>query len=173
MSGEYLTLKDMIEGSGCTPRTVRYYERQGLLTAERSAGGHRLFDPGQLDRLEFIISLREAGWSLEEITTFLSVRENGTASRESATRLTSLISDQIKRLERKLEVLARLREDLVATRDLLPTCVACTEIEGPVSCGDCSRLPASGELPRAFRLTWRGGEPAFDERLAGEGPDDA
>ena len=40
--GGLLTLKDMTAGSGCTPRTVRYYEREGLLQAARSSGDYTL-----------------------------------------------------------------------------------------------------------------------------------
>ena len=70
--GGLLTLKDMTAGSGCTPRTVRYYEREGLLQAARSSGGHRLFPPGELDRLNFILALREAGVSDQEVIEALA-----------------------------------------------------------------------------------------------------
>ncbi len=159
----YLTLKDMIDGSGCTPRTIRYYERQGLLQAERSRGGHRLFEPSQLMRLAFVLCLREAGWSLDEITTFLSIRDGDGVDRDKAGRLSALVNQQIGRLERKLELLGNLRDDLHAMRELLPVCQVCAEARRQVSCEACQRLPSPGRLPRSFRLSWLSGDLVDDD----------
>jgi DNA-binding transcriptional MerR regulator len=166
-AGNFLTLKDMIQGSGCTPRTVRYYEREGLLNATRSSGGHRLFDPSELERLNFIISLREAGWSLEEITSLLSIRARADGGREACRELTAEIDSHIDRLQQKIEVLRRLHGDLQETRRLLAICGDCTVDGQPLECAGCERLPV--EQPAGFRLTWlaegRRGR-AFDEPSA-------
>lgn len=157
--GRYLTLKDMTGGSGCTPRTVRYYERQGLLQAARTGGGHRLFAPGELDRLNFILALREAGWSLEEITALLGTRAGAASDRDACAALDRTIGTQIEQLEQKIGLLTRLRADLEETRKTLTVCGGCTEATGKSpACGECPRLPRLAELPHGFRLTWRGDE---------------
>lgn len=166
MSDRYLTLKDMTRGGGCTPRTVRYYERQGLLRASRSAGGHRLFAAAELERLNFVIALREAGWALEEIIEVLGARDAAPSDRAAAARLDTLLQAHIERLEQKLEVLGRLRADLRGTLQSLQVCQECTVEHDSVSCEGCDRLPELSGLPRGFRLTWRGRELAaapFDE----------
>jgi len=170
-----LTLKDMTDGSGCTPRTVRYYERQGLLHAARSAGGHRLFAPAQLDRLCFIVSLREAGWSLEEVEALLTVRDAAPTDREACTRLDAMLADHVARLERKIAVLQELRDELTGTQHALAVCGECTGrlTAVAIDCDACERLPPLRDLPRGFRLAWRrDGGPPFDE-LAADGSDDA
>lgn len=155
----HLTLKDMTDGSGCTPRTVRYYERAGLLQAARSSGGHRLFPPGELGRLNFIIALREAGWPLEEITALLAVRDQQKPDHDACRQLEAMVSGHIAELEQKIALLSRLRDDLQATRKLLAVCEECTEPAGkPVTCESCTRLPELGELPQGFRMSWRGDE---------------
>jgi len=165
-----LTLKDMIDGSGCTARTVRYYEREGLLRAARTSGGHRLFTAGELERLRFIICLREAGWTLEEVTEFLGVREEARADAQACAKLEVLLGEHIARLDRKIAVLLRLREDLGQTQQLLPVCQECTVAQPTVECDACGRVPELSQLPRAFRLTWRAREiddaPRFDEPAA-------
>jgi len=167
-AGNFLTLKDMIQGSGCTPRTVRYYEREGLLDATRSSGGHRLFRPSELSRLNFIISLREAGWSLDEITSLLSIRTRVSGGRDACRELSKEITSQIDRLQQKIEVLNKLHGDLDETRKLLAICSECTDMDNELSCSGCERLPA--EPPTGFRLTWlaegRRAEAAFDESAA-------
>jgi DNA-binding transcriptional MerR regulator len=174
VSERYLTLKDMTRGGGCTPRTVRYYEREGLLRAARSAGGHRLFAAVELERLNFVVALREAGWALEEIVEILGARDAAPSDRAAAEQLGSLLEGHIDRLEKKLAVLGRLREDLRDTHQALRVCNDCTKVHDEVSCDSCDRLPGLGLLPRGFRLTWRArelGGPPFDEGEA-DGLDD-
>lgn len=48
--------------TGLTRRQIRYYEEQGLLAPNRSEGGHRLYAPGDVDRLLLIKSLMEKGF---------------------------------------------------------------------------------------------------------------
>lgn len=166
MTDRYLTLKDMTSGGRCTPRTVRYYERQGLLRATRSAGGHRLFAAIELERLNFVIALREAGWALEEIVEVLGARDTAPTDLAAAKRLDGLLATHLEQLDRKLEILTRLREELRGTQQALRVCLDCTVEHDQVDCESCNRLPELVQLPRGFRLTWRGrgdGDPPFDE----------
>lgn len=152
-----LSLKDMLAGSGCTPRTVRFYEREGLLRATRTRGGHRAFSPTELDRLNFIVALREAGWSLEEIAELLAVRGAAASDRDACLQLERTLGARLGELERKLDVLTRLRSDLEGTRQALAVCRDCTQVAPDRACClGCTRLPEPTELPRGFRLTWRG-----------------
>lgn len=158
VSDRALSLKDMTRGSGCTPRTVRYYERQGLLRAVRTAVGHRLFAPSELERLHFIIDLREAGWSLEEVTTLLSVRDSASDDHLAVASLANLLEDHVTRLQHKLRVLQALQADFLEARRLLPVCERCTEPQKKMRCDACTRVPALEQLPRSFRLLWRARE---------------
>jgi DNA-binding transcriptional MerR regulator len=172
---KHLTLKDMIEGSGCTARTVRYYEREGLLRAARTSGGHRLFTAGELERLRFIICLREAGWTLEKVTELLDLREQTGTDAQACAKLEALLTAQVAKLERKIAVLLRLREELGQTQQLLPVCQVCTATAASIDCSACGRVPELAHLPRAFRLVWRAREldeaPVFDDPSA-DGPGD-
>lgn len=154
----YLTLTDMTSASGCTARTVRYYEREGLLRALRSGGGHRLFAREELDRLNYIVALREAGWSLDEIAEFLDLRGTARTGREAYARIEASISTRLGGIEEKIRVLSQLHEDLVATRAAFAVCRDCTH-EGPSAedCRACGRFTQEG-LPQGFRLTWLNGQ---------------
>jgi len=59
--------------TGLTRRSIRYYEEIVLLApAARSDGDYRLYDASDLDRLQFIRSLRDdAGFSLAQIGQLL------------------------------------------------------------------------------------------------------
>src|SRR5256886_14202154 len=62
-----LTVGEMPRRSGFAESAVRYYERLGLLSAARTAGGQRRFERSTLRRLAFIRAARNVGLSLDEI----------------------------------------------------------------------------------------------------------
>ncbi|MFC0451304.1 MerR family transcriptional regulator [Rhodococcus jostii] len=47
--------------------TLRFYETAGLLSAERTASGYRVYGDGAVERLAFISSATHLGLPLEEI----------------------------------------------------------------------------------------------------------
>ena len=59
--------------AGCLVETVRYYERIGLMPKpERTQSDHRLYEGGDLKRLQFIRRSRELGFTLQEVSTLLT-----------------------------------------------------------------------------------------------------
>ncbi|MGW4921677.1 MerR family transcriptional regulator [Streptomyces parvulus] len=63
---------ELAERAGVTVKTVRFYSDRALLPeASRSAGGHRRYGPGALDRLRLIRSLRALGLSVPEVRRVL------------------------------------------------------------------------------------------------------
>jgi MerR family transcriptional regulator, repressor of the yfmOP operon len=50
-----------------SPRTLRYYEELCLLTPVRTAGGHRLYSPANMETLERIARMQAIGFSLATI----------------------------------------------------------------------------------------------------------
>jgi DNA-binding transcriptional MerR regulator len=53
--------------AGVSERTLRWYERQGLLRPSRLRNGYRVYTSAELDRLQHILFYRELGLSLEQI----------------------------------------------------------------------------------------------------------
>jgi len=60
MAGEHaLTIHEAAETTGWSPRMLRYVERSGLVVAERSPAGYRLYGPAELQRLRTLRELLE------------------------------------------------------------------------------------------------------------------
>lgn len=58
--------------TGCNLETIRYYEKAGLLPAPpRSANGYRVYPPGLVQRLQFILRARDLGFAMEDIRSLL------------------------------------------------------------------------------------------------------
>jgi MerR family transcriptional regulator/heat shock protein HspR len=57
------------------PQTLRLYEREGLLKPSRSIGNTRVYEDGDLERLEVILSLtRDLGVNLAGVEIILNMR---------------------------------------------------------------------------------------------------
>ena len=64
--------------AGVSPDTIRHYERLGILTANgRSNGGYRMFSPCAVKRVRLARRALQLGFSLNEISGVLHVRDNG------------------------------------------------------------------------------------------------
>lgn len=63
--------------SGVKIETIRYYERIDLIVSpSRTEGGHRVYNSGQLQRLNFVRRARNLGFTLDEIRALLKLAES-------------------------------------------------------------------------------------------------
>jgi MerR family copper efflux transcriptional regulator len=70
------SIGNVCEQLGLTPRAIRFYEDQGLITSRRDRLNCRSFDTPARDRLRLICKLRQAGLSLSEIREILDALDN-------------------------------------------------------------------------------------------------
>ena len=66
------TVKELADLAGVTPRTLRWYDREGLLHPARlTPAGYRLYGPEEVDRLQQVLFYRELGLGLSAIRSLL------------------------------------------------------------------------------------------------------
>jgi len=71
---------------GTRVQNLRVYERHGLLTPQRTAGGTRIYSTDDVARLERIVELLAEGLNLAGIATVLTLEDdNARLRRELAT----------------------------------------------------------------------------------------
>ena len=74
------------------PQTLRLYEREGLITPQRSAGNTRLYDDETLRRLETILTLtRDLGVNLAGVEVILNMRDQLESMQGELDRLTEFV----------------------------------------------------------------------------------
>lgn len=113
---ETITIGEVAERSGMAASAIRFYERQGLIHAERTSGGQRRFRRDVLRRLAFIRIAQRVGLSLNEIVEALSTLPIDRApNAEDWKRLTRGWRD---RIDRRIELLGALRAGLTS-------CIGC------------------------------------------------
>lgn len=66
-----LSIGDLAEVTGASPRSLRYYEEQGLLLAQRTPAGHRRYEHEAVDRVALVQRLFAAGLTSTEIRPVL------------------------------------------------------------------------------------------------------
>ncbi len=109
-----LTVSQVAERSGLTPRAVRLYERRGLIpAATRTDSGYRTYAANDVDVLRFIHQARELDLSLDEIKRILDLQQAGVTP--CATVL-DIIDTHILEIDDKVRSLRELRTTLVKVR---------------------------------------------------------
>ena len=97
------------------PRTLRYYERLGLLPASaRTLSGYRVYDEETAQRLAFVMKAKSLGLTLKEIRQLLALRQNGELS---CTEVRQLLQAHIARIDHQLTQLQTLKAELIALLD--------------------------------------------------------
>lgn len=97
---------------GLPSRTVRFYERRGLLPEpRRAANGYRVYDEATLHRLRFIRSAQSAGLTLAEIGSIIDMRDTGTAP---CTHVADLLAVKLTEVRERREQLAGMERELDA-----------------------------------------------------------
>ncbi|MEE8368707.1 MAG: MerR family transcriptional regulator [Thermoanaerobaculia bacterium] len=78
------------------PQTLRLYEREGLISPQRSPGNTRLYDEATLLRLEIILNLtRELGVNLAGVEVILNMQEQLAQMQVEAERMLEFVRQEI------------------------------------------------------------------------------
>lgn len=96
-------------------RTIRFYERKGLLPEpQRAENGYRVYDDATLARLRFIRTAQAAGLTLAEIASVIHVRDDGTAP---CSHVDSLLETKLAEVRDRRRQLAALESELAQLLD--------------------------------------------------------
>jgi DNA-binding transcriptional MerR regulator len=108
------TVKQVAQRVELPSRTVRYYDRIGLVSPEgRSEAGYRLYGPEDEGRLRFVRQAKAIGFSLEEIRQLIAAAERGCCG-EVVPELERLLGDKVAQVDAQIAELRAFRERLAA-----------------------------------------------------------
>lgn len=113
---DLLPIGVVAERTGLAVSAVRFYEQQGLISAERAPSGHRRFPRSTIRRVSFVLACQRLGYALSEIAAHLDSLPDGRTPTDADWE----------------ELAARFRVDLderiaglVELRDRLDGCIGC------------------------------------------------
>jgi MerR family transcriptional regulator, heat shock protein HspR len=102
------------ELTGVHPQTLRIYERRGLLEPYRTPGGTRRYSRADLERLELIQALTEAGLNLEGVKRVMKLEEEIEQLRRDVAAMSRKVEEMAAEAERKVrEVHRSYRREIV------------------------------------------------------------
>jgi len=118
--------------AGISADTLRYYEKEGLITpASKTAAGYRLYTDESLRRIRFIKHAQSCGFTLSDIQELLTLKQTDNACCED---VRSLAIEKKLRIEHKLKLLQSMSR---ALDDLIQSCAG-----GETTTDDCPILAA-------------------------------
>lgn len=119
----HLRIGTVARECGVSIDTIRYYEREGLLLPpRRRASGYRDYDHSAIQRLRFIRSAKQLGFSLDDIRELLTLsadREHGVKGvKQRARARLGMIEERLGQLRRMQEGLQELIDGCPGHGDL-------------------------------------------------------
>jgi DNA-binding transcriptional MerR regulator len=128
-----IKIGDVSRITGIPTKTIRYYERRGLLEpAGRSESGYRLYGAEEVARLEFIKRAKSLGLTLEEVAELVNLAAECNEG-EILPRLEEVLDEKLRATERKIAELSAFKDSLLYYRE------RAAELSGDVR-GSCQRV---------------------------------
>jgi MerR family redox-sensitive transcriptional activator SoxR len=130
---DLLTVGEVTARTGVAPSALRFYEAEGLITAERNRGNQRLYRRHMLRRISLILAARRLGIPLAEVAAiFTTLPADAAPSHRDWVRLSRVWKSE---LEDRRRYITNLERQLTA-------CIGC----GCLSMRSCDLLNPDDRL---------------------------
>ena len=116
---EHMQISDLAEKLGITTRTIRLYEKMGLVEPpKRTDGKVRYYEKKDIKRFKFVLKVKELGLSLEEMKELADLFDKEQKIPEKIMpRLIELLGTHLNSIRQKVATLQSLEKDITAYRD--------------------------------------------------------
>lgn len=123
-NSDFLFIGELAKQLGLNPKTIRYYENEGLIKPTRH-GAFRTFMQQDVDRLKSIISMRQMGLSIATIKALFNIEDRDKAKQF----MTMSFQQHLIDLEKQRCILnAQLKQTIRFIENLEPTRLATVKI---------------------------------------------
>ncbi|GGU90449.1 MerR family transcriptional regulator [Streptomyces filipinensis] len=112
--GGRVRIGELAAATGATPRALRHYEQQGLITSERAANGYREYDAGTAVRVRNIRHLLEAGLVLEDVRVFLPCLDGDVTAGPASAVALGVVRGRLAVLDARIAAQTAVRDRLAA-----------------------------------------------------------
>ncbi|AXV66194.1 MULTISPECIES: Cd(II)/Pb(II)-responsive transcriptional regulator [Pseudoalteromonas] len=114
-----MKIGELSKTTGCSIQTIRYYEKEGLLsTPERTEGNYRLYGERALKELEFIKHCRSLDIPLTDVKRLMELKNK---PEESCASVNKLIAQQLALVNNRMRELKALKAELQQMASLCTT----------------------------------------------------
>ncbi|MEN8668502.1 MULTISPECIES: Zn(2+)-responsive transcriptional regulator [unclassified Ketobacter] len=116
MKRPLLKIGELANLANVSQDTLRFYEKHGLMRpSARSEAGYRLYSAQDLQRIRFILSAKEVGFTLKEIEELLALEV--TRDEKSCQDVKSLVDEKLATVTQRIHELQRIKKSLQSLSD--------------------------------------------------------
>lgn len=111
---DFLQISDLAEKLGITTRTIRLYEKMGLVDPpKRTEGKVRYYEKSDIKRFKFVLKLKALGLSLEEMKELAELfNKEAKTPGKIMPRLIELLETHLSSIRTKVETLKSLEVEI-------------------------------------------------------------
>jgi len=124
--------------TGCTPRTIRHYEAEGLLApVATTPGGRKIYGEEAVSIFHTAQVLKRIGYSIKDIRGILSLtKSENTKDKKLTRKLRKMLSSSISQIQSEIELLTATHGKISDLLEKTKNCEGC----GAPDCAPCGKL---------------------------------
>jgi DNA-binding transcriptional MerR regulator len=107
-----MLIGELAERAGTSARTLRYYEAHGLVRAQRTANGYRVYDDAELRVVREIRALLAVGFGLDDIRPFVACLRAGNTSGDVCPDSVAVLRRKLTEVDACIDRLGKVRQQL-------------------------------------------------------------
>lgn len=116
MKQTFLKIGELASLAKVSQDTLRFYEKHGLMQpSARSDAGYRLYSAEDVQRIRFILSAKEVGFTLKEIHELLAL--SVTRDETSCQEVKHLVEDKLETVKQRIHELQKIEQSLKRLSD--------------------------------------------------------
>ncbi|MER7988899.1 MerR family transcriptional regulator [Streptomyces noursei] len=112
-----MRIGELADLTGVSPRALRKYEDEGLLSSERAANGYRVYDARAAGRVRNIRHLLDAGLTLADVACFRTCLDGDLATAPPSPEGLRIARERLAVIDRRIAAQAAARDRLARALD--------------------------------------------------------
>lgn len=104
-----MTIKEVSEKYNISPDTLRYYEKVGVIKSVTRKNGIRQYGDKEIDNIEFVVCMRNAGISIEALVKYIKLFDEGD---QTASQRKQILIDEREKIKLKLDEMNKAMDKL-------------------------------------------------------------
>ena len=135
---ENMLIGEVCRQADCTPRTVRHYETEKIITPiDITRGGRKLYKKDTVTIIRMVQLLKRLGYSLKDIRKIINLtKSRDTRHRRLTKRVRKMLSESLSSIDAELDLLTTSRRKIADLLEKTEKCQSCTAAD----CKECGQL---------------------------------
>lgn len=135
---ESMCIGEVCRQADCTPRTVRHYESEQIVTSNAvTLSGRKLYGLETVSIIRTVQLLKRLGCSLKEAREIIALtKSSDTAERRLVKSLRNILAESLLRIDKELDLLTRSRREISDLLAKTEKCRSCSAAD----CRPCGKL---------------------------------